>query len=141
MISNRRRSDVNGRSRESKGHVRLYHWVLACDAWTELKPSEVRVLIELYGLFNGRNNGELFLSCREAAKRCRINKDTANKAFKRLIELGFIKRRWQEPLDFSLRKANRWILTEFEFGGAGATKEFVRWKPCEKEKTASPKMG
>jgi Helix-turn-helix domain len=129
MLSNKRRVDAKGRSASPNGHIRLQHWVLASDAWNELKPAETRVLIELYGLYNGRNNGDLFLSCRQAAKRCKINKDTAARAFKRLQDLGFIRRRADEPKHYSLRQATCWILTEFGFYGLEPTKDFMRWRP------------
>ena len=99
------------------------------DAFRALNPHETRVLLELYALYNGYNNGYLFLSCREAAQRCNMSKNTANKAFHRLIALGFIRRRADEPENYNLREATHWILTEHDFGTRSATKDFISWRP------------
>lgn len=119
----------NGRSKENKRHVRFHYWMMKSAAFQHLNPFEVRLLLELYGLYNGRNNGYLFLSCREAARRCNMGKNTASRAFHRLIELGFIRRRADEPENYNLREATYWILTEYDFGRRGATKEFMSWRP------------
>lgn len=142
-----RGTEVNGRSKANNRHVRLHYWMMASAAFRALKAHEVRVLIELYSLFNGNNNGHLYLSCRQAEERCKISKNTAGRCFHRLQELGFIRRRADEPENYRLREANRWILTEFDFGSRSATKDFMHWVPEEKQKerpksdTARPKTG
>lgn len=123
-----RKTTATGRSVESKHHIRFYGWMMKSEAFKQLKASEVRVLLELYSLYNGRNNGYLFLSCREAARRCRISKDTASKSFQKLTSLGFISRRAHYPENYYLREANHWVLSEFEFNGRPATKDFMRWE-------------
>lgn len=131
-LNSRGRSvEVNGRSEEKKGYVRFNQWMIQSLAFQNLNPFEVRLLLELYSLFNGRNNGYLFLSYREAAKRCKMGKNTAGNAFHRLTELGFIRRRADEPENYSLREANHWILTEHDFGSRSATKDFMSWRPEE----------
>jgi hypothetical protein len=124
-----RRVEANGRSKEDRGFVRLNHWMLKSAAFKALDPFEVRILVELYNLYNGRNNGYLFLSCREAAERCNMGKNKAGTSFHHLIELGFIRRRADEPENYNLREANHWILTEFDFGKIAATKDFMSWQP------------
>lgn len=129
-----RRVQSNGRSDPDAKHVRLYRWAMKSEAYRALDPFEHRLLVELYSLYNGRNNGDLFLSCREAAKRCRMGKNKANASFHRLIELGFIRRRGHEIENFNQREAYHWILTEFDFGSKAATKDFMQWQPPEKKK-------
>lgn len=124
-----RRVEANGRSKEDKGFVRFNHWMMRSAAFQALDPFETRVLLELYALYNGRNNGYLFLSHREAAKRCRMGKNKAGACLQRLTELGFIRRRADEPENFNLREATHWILAEFDFGKRGATKDFMSWQP------------
>lgn len=133
-----RRAGVNGRSAENKRHVRLHVWVTQSDAFRDLNPFEARLLLALYELYNGYNNGDLFLSCREAARRCKMSKNTASKSFHRLIELGFIRRRADEPENYSLGEANHWILTEFEYGTRPPTKEFLKWQPKENNPNSRP---
>lgn len=98
-------------------------------AFQSLGPFEVRILLELYMLFNGNNNGYLYLSLREAARRCRMGKDKAGDCFRILQERGFIRSRADEPVNYVVREARCWILTEFEFAGREATKDFMKWRP------------
>ena len=88
--------------------------------------------MELKALYNGINNGELYLSVREAADRLNIADNTANKAFKELEEKGFIKPKQKGSFNWKKRHATLWILTEFEFNEQLATKDFMRWQPQEK---------
>lgn len=126
---------ANGRSKESKRYVALRFFLMESDAFKALSPFDVRVLVELYALFNGNNNGYLYLSCRAAANRCNMGKNTAGKCFHRLQELGFIRRRADEPEDYHLREANHWILTEFDFRGRPATKDFLSWRQDKNSNT------
>ena len=109
------------------------------EAFRSLDPFEVRLLLELYCLFHGKNNGYLYLSVREAAKRCNMGKDKAAASFKILQDRGFIRSRADEPVNFVLREARCWILTEHEFAGRSPTKEFMSWRP--KFGTTRPKKG
>lgn len=142
-----RRVEVNGRSKADLRFFRFHHWMMKSDAFHALDPHEVRILVELYALYNGNNNGYLFLSCREAARRCNMGKNKASASFRRLIELGFIRRRADEPENYNLREANHWILTEFDFGKRTATQDFVHWRPVSKAesrpllKTVRPQSG
>ncbi len=120
--------DKTGRSKSGDKHVRLHQWLMQSEAWKSLDPHERAVLIELYSFYNGNNNGHLFLSVRMAADRCNMGKDKAGKCFKALEEKGFIRRRADEPEDYSLREAHKWILTEFDFRGRAATKDFMTWR-------------
>lgn len=121
-----------GRSAASKRHIRIHQWMMDCAAYKKLDPFEVRILIELYALYNGNNNGYLFLSVREASDRCNMGKNTACRCFKSLQRYGFIRRRADEPENFKLREARYWILTEFECFGRPATCDFMRWKSDKK---------
>lgn len=146
MARRARRANVKGRSRQSDRHARIHQWMANSLAFRELDPFEVRILLELYLLYNGNNNGHLFLSVREAARRCNMGKNKAGDCFKKLQSLGFIRRRADEPENYKLREAHHWILSEFECFGRPPTLEFKQWKP-EKEsgrprlKTARPGSG
>ena len=76
--------------------------MMESQAWKSLDPFERGALVELYSLFNGKNNGYLFLSARELGRRCNMGKDKAAKCFHVLIERGFIRRRTDEPVHFTL---------------------------------------
>ncbi len=121
----------NGRNKEDGKYVRFFRWMMDSQAFLSLDSFEVRLLLELYSLYNGANNGYLFLSIREASRRCNMSKDKAGKSFKVLQDKGFIRRRADEPINFILREARCWILTEFDFGPVPASKEFMKW--CSKK--------
>ena len=84
-------------------------------------------------LHNGHNNGVLFLSVREAARRIHIGKNQAQRSFAELRDRGFI--RPAVVGAFNLKcgarrgMATSWILTEFPIAdeqGAGS-RDFMRW--------------
>ncbi|HZQ01367.1 MAG TPA: hypothetical protein VFB13_17615 [Reyranella sp.] len=123
------------RGRREAVHVRIYFWERESAAWQSLSPAARCVLIELKALYNGRNNGSLFLSVREAARRAGIGKTLAARCFRDLIDRGFTK--IAQKGAFNIKAASRrgdataWLLTEFPHGdetGVG-TKDFMRWRP------------
>ncbi|MCL6684118.1 hypothetical protein [Sphingomonas alba] len=79
------------------------------------------LLVELQGMFNGTNNGTLFLSVRDAAARLSlVDLKAARKAFDELIQLGLI----SEAIgaSFSVKadevsRARAWQLNWLEKGG------------------------
>ncbi len=65
--------------------------MLASNAYRALSPNARALLVELVMLYNGENNGSLFLSVRDAAHRIGLADATAaSRAFDELMELGFI---------------------------------------------------
>lgn len=82
--------DPTGRKDTSR-FVRLDYRMLSSNAYRSLAPSERTLLIELSMLFNGKNNGSLYLSVRDAAHRMGLaDTNAAMSAFDRLQSLGFI---------------------------------------------------
>lgn len=132
MARRGRRTNNTGRSEPNERHVRIHQWLMNSAAFRDLDPFEVRVLLELYSLYHGTNNGYLFLSVREAARRCNMGKNKAGQCLKKLQRLGFIRRRADEPENYKLREANYWILTEFDCFGRPSTRDFMCWSPNEK---------
>ncbi|MEE4208564.1 MAG: helix-turn-helix domain-containing protein [Parvularcula sp.] len=128
-----RKVDQKGRSTRAPRHVRLFRSTLQSPAYRSLPPAARALLTELYDLHDGQNNGELFLSVRQAAERCNINKDTASKMFSILRERGFIRLRceWYAEADF--RYARCWVLTEWPFNGHAPTRDFANWSPPDAE--------
>ena len=119
-------------------HVRLHYWMMRSPAWADLSPAARALLIELYALYNGVNNGELFLSIRSAARRLSIAGNTAGKAFRELEAHGFIRAARRGAFHLKIRHATSWVLTEFEFAGKLATRDFMRWEsPDKNQKPAS----
>lgn len=130
--------DTTGRSKKDARHVRLYHSVMRTAAYRSLSPQARALLIELYALFNGENNGELFMSLRDAATRANFSKNSAKRYFDELQETGFIRLRAREPIKWSARHARCWILTEHPFGGQPPSRDFDKWRPPGKTESVSP---
>lgn len=131
-----------GRSTGEARHVRLYYWLLESAAWQSLDAVERALYILLVERYNGKNNGELTLSCREAARALKISKDTASRKFAGLVDRGFIAATERSGFNLKTNEGHttRWRVTEFptrtgkdkekDFQVEG-TKEFMRWRPPE----------
>lgn len=119
-------------------HVRLHYWMMDSAAWRHMRPIARALLVQLYSLFNGMNNGDLFLSVRDAAQALNVTANTAMKAFGELETHGFIRARQRGAFTLKIRHATTWILTEFPHGTELPTKDFMRWAPpAGKENTVS----
>ena len=128
-----RRVDATGRSLGEGQHVRFYRWELDSPAFRKLSVGARALLIELKAFYRGSNNGELFLSVREAAKRLGVGKNYAAKRFRELQDHGFIRPHrvgaFNLKSDARRGSATCWVLTEFPLGNALGTKDFMRWRP------------
>jgi hypothetical protein len=111
-------------------HVRLHRWVMKTAAWQSLTVGPRALLVELYSLHNGSNNGEIFLSERDAANRVQASQNTVSKWFDVLVDRGFIKVAQRGAFSLKKRHATTWILTEFPVGIELASKDFARWSPA-----------
>jgi hypothetical protein len=129
---------ANGRSKGDGAHVRFYRFELESPAYRSLSAFARALLVELKGLHNGSNNGELFLSVREAAARLNCSRMTADRALHDLVDRGFIRARQNGSFSWKQRHATQWVLAEFPFAGALPTKDFMLWQPDEKQNTGLP---
>lgn len=123
-----RRHNSKGRSNSDARHVRLYHWLMNSEAWNSLTPQARSVYIELERRHNGSNNGEIRLSVREAAQKCRISKDTAARALRELQEKGFLHVGTPGAFSCKLKRSTEWILTQHKLCGDPPTQDFMRWR-------------
>lgn len=122
-----RKQTAKGRSKFDAAHVRLHHWMMQSEAWQTLSPEGRSVLVALYSLYTGTNNGSLFLSVREAAQRANCSKNKAAKGLRDLLDRGFIRSKEKGFLGAGVRMASTWILTEFPHANQLPTKEFMSW--------------
>jgi hypothetical protein len=125
--------DAKGRSIGNGHHVRCYRWELESPAYRSLSVGARSLLLELKSLYVGSNNGAIFLSVRRAALRLNCSKTFTAKQFAELQDRGFI--RAKQPGAFNVKsgdgRATVWILTEYPYAGALATKDFMNWRPPE----------
>ena len=113
-------------------YAKVYYRMLYSTAWRTLKGGDIKIYFELRRRFNGRNNGEIFLSRSEACKLLKIGNTQAQNGFKRLEECGFIK--VAKRGGFIGRQANQYILTEKSYKGNQPTNDWKRWQPTQKKK-------
>ena len=122
----RRRKKTSG-----ERHTRLTYFLTGTAAWLSLSPAERVVYLEVARRYDGRNNGWLALSVRDAADRCNINKDTAGRALKVLVERGFLELAAQGAFSYKVRHAAEYRLTEYPCDKTHAppSKAYQQWRP------------
>jgi hypothetical protein len=134
----RRSKASRARARDAK-HVRLYLYMLKSAAWCSLSCPARCLLIEMQALYNGTNNGELFMSVRSAATALGTGTKQASAAFRELADRGFIRatRKGSRTRRGEVRMATCWRLTEYDddLTGRQPSKEFMTWTPPEKNST------
>ena len=113
-------------------YAKVHYSMLYSPAWRSLKGFDIKIYFELRRRFNGRNNGEIFLSRSEACKLLNIGNTQAQNGFKRLEERGFIK--VAKRGGFMGRQANKYILTEKPYKGNPPTNDWRRWQPPKKKR-------
>lgn len=109
--------------------VQLFHWMLNCPAWHDLKPVDRALYVEVRKRYNGFNNGQIGLGCREAGEALNVSPSTASRAFQRLIEHGFIE--VAKASTFNQKKlAQEWLLTDTrsDTDGKPPSRAFMRWR-------------
>lgn len=125
-------------------HVQLSEYLQATEAWRSLKPGPRALYIELKRRFNGSNNGDIFLSHRDAALALGINRNTVGPYFEELTAKGFIRLVTAPHLGpAGVGIASKWALEEEPTrDGKPASKAFIGWrnihKPRQKNGTRRP---
>lgn len=110
----------SGRSKGSGRFVMLTYDILNSPAWEGLSTQARAVLIQIAKRYNGGNNGALAASVRNLASECRINKDTAAKAVKELLNAGFLELAQAGAFSFKKRHAAEYRLTWLKCDQTGA---------------------
>jgi hypothetical protein len=135
-----RARDQGSRYAKQKGRsptgrfARLAHKLLESGAYRSLSPNARALLVELAMMENGKNNGTLFLSVRDAADRIGISDPhAAGRAFDELEQRGFIA--CTSEAHFAVKagagsRARAWRLTWEAVGGKrGPSNEFEEREP------------
>jgi hypothetical protein len=130
------RSKRNKRAGGAKNWVMLEHYLLDTPAWRHLTPNARTVYLELKRRYNGRNNGLISYSAREAGDALSgKHHSTGARALLELQEHGFIVVTEDSNFDRKLKLAREYRLTEARDDRPGLeappTKEFARWRAPE----------
>lgn len=111
--------------------VGLPIWMVRSPAWKSLSANAVRVLIEIWTKYNGRNNGHIPYGCREG-KSVGLGKDSVGRAILELVDKCFLVCTRGSSFTLKTREAREWRITALPSGynqEIGATKDFMRWGP------------
>ena len=127
----------SGRNAEPQGRfARLDHKLSASPAYRSLNPTARALLVELAMMENGKNNGSLWLSVRDAAKRLGLADAKAIQgAFSALADSGFLAMTCNAYFNVrasDVSRARCWRLTWLPVPGVAApTNEWVRYTPAD----------
>ena len=132
------------KGRSAGRFVMLPEWLQRSEAWATMKPGPRALYVELKRRFTGANNGQIFLSHRDAAKALNVTKDTIGGYFRDLIERRFITMTQGGHLGPSgIGQAAKWALQEETLNGQPPAKGFMAWRekqePVQKIGTPRPK--
>ncbi len=84
-------SNVNGKNRRIKGgFLMIPHEVLRSPAYRSLSPSAVKLLVDIAGQYNGKNNGDLTACMALMKPRGWRSTSTLNRAKRELLSGGLI---------------------------------------------------
>lgn len=85
----RSREKVKGR-KERGSWVAMPHAILESPNWASLSPRGAKFLMDLYGQYKGKNNGDLCAAMTIMRKRGWTSNDQLQKALKELLAKGWI---------------------------------------------------
>ena len=118
-------------------HVQLPEWLQRTEAWATMKPGPRALYVELKRRFNGQNNGEIYLSHRDAAIALNVHRNTVGSYFAELEQRGFVVMTAGAHLGPSGTGISaQWALSELPLAGMKkASNDFKKWKssaqkPC-----------
>ena len=117
--------------RNTEPFIMLRYYIYDHRAWKALSPKARCIYLELRRRYNGRNNGEISLSMREASEVAQSSKATAQTALNQLVAHGFI--RLNHKGHFRNRHATTWILTSEGMGDRARTSDWRNWKAKDNE--------
>jgi hypothetical protein len=108
------RPDATGRTPVTR-FARFDHKILKSNAYRSLSPNARALLMELVMLYNGSNNGSIYLSVQDAAHRMGVaDHHAASRAFDELQKMGFIEMTREAYFAIKashLSRARTWRLT------------------------------
>lgn len=134
---------MSKRSRRQKKSGRAFaqvHWdMMDTPAWLDLSGTAAKLYLALLREYDGRNNGRIIFSNRDAAQAMGFKSlDYAGAKLDELREHGFIRRTRDGVRGRTSRIATEWRLTDFPTATAPATHDYRRWTPPGKALTGEP---
>lgn len=126
-----------GKKKGAGRFVQLPEHLMQTEAWATLKPGPVALYVALKRRYNGRNNGRLILSYRDAAKLLNVHRNTITGYFRALEERGLIHMTQAAYLGpDGVGQSPHWALSELATcDGKHATMAFRAWRQNQKPVT------
>lgn len=127
-----------GRSKVGTGFLQMNYYLVDSPAWRACSPYERALYLELKRRYNGRNNGAISFSHRQAQEALGCSNRPIMAAFKGLQEKGFIRPAQKGSFDWKAHvsgksRATTWALTEYPVdcpeNSRVPSKDFMRWRP------------
>lgn len=132
------KQDKKGRSKGSGRFIKVTHHMLDTPAGKSLTPHEMTCLIRVMQIYNSLNNGRVAMSSRRLAELANVNKDTAAKCLRSLVEKGFLIVTTPSGFGTNGRRAVEYEITCFPLSeGKPCKNNFQHWLPVPKEKSSS----
>ncbi|MEO6014057.1 MAG: hypothetical protein ABIQ30_10795, partial [Devosia sp.] len=126
-----RRNRTTRRAGGATHWVQLEHYLLDCPAYLALSSNARSTYTALKRRYNGKNNGLISFSAREAGDALRSSHHTGARALIELQQHGFIEVTENSTFDRKVHLSRQYRLTEAEDDRPGlprkATKEFMSW--------------
>jgi Helix-turn-helix domain len=139
-MTRRRKINKTGRgSNALSDFIPIERYIMRSTAFRSLKPTARAAYLEVCFCCDGSNNGRIQMSARILAERLGVEKSTAARALKNLIEHGFIQVTRQSAFSVKTKMCSEYRLTAFLCNVTGdlPSKEFMRWQP-EIQNTVAP---
>ena len=118
---------ANRKGRNKDKFVMLTNGMIDSPAWQSLSANAQALWLHIRRRYLPDNNGDIPLSCREAAEKLNVGKTTAAAAFDELIDKGFIKVGEHSAFHLKIKRARRWIMTHEVLDGKAPTNEWREW--------------
>jgi len=111
-------------------YIKLRYDMLEHPAFETLSSGAFKLVIYVRKRFNGRNNGQIAFSVREAAGLLRCSKDTAGRYFKELVDHRLLEPIVKGDFDWKVKHATTWRVTFEHMNGRAGTNDFTHFKPA-----------
>lgn len=115
------------RGKKAPSFVMLRHDMMESPAWLSLSLKARCTWLEIARRYNGSNNGNIPLSCRELCDLLKISKTSATRAFDELIGKGFVRVAQESSFTMKTKLARRWTLTHESTNNKPSTNDWRKW--------------
>lgn len=116
------------KGRKGPNFVMLRHDMMESPAWLSLSLKARCIWLEVMHRYNGSNNGDIPLSCREVCERLNVSKASATRGFDELINKGFLRVAQQSSFTMKTKTSRRWSVTHESVGNTKPTNEWRKFK-------------